>query len=1145
MIRKKKTAGVLLTTFWGMIAVQAAIFSQDFSSSTTVEDYIEATTPSQNQLTLVNGVTASIDAGRLKVVNAAGTSGNVRRWVDMEGTPVEAMSFSYEMEITVAAGYAANTRLITGVIGQPVGGQNWMAWGIDATGVENEWNVTGTPSVKFTGPQTVTFFLNDSSASLKYLDPAAGVQELAANTYDVWVGTALLAEGRADAYVHPEYDLTSFSLGLQVTPAATCHFDHFEVLELPPDPIASRTLYQDDFSGAVGVASTTVPEVFSMGFDHNCFHTGLDGNGLLESTDPAEGTAGYRVKLGTAPLTDDSDLSEISYTVTMRTPTNDWLMIGFQEEDENGLLVAANNVGPLVQFNPTSVVLRGGTWDGGNTTGALMGFYSPGDVITAEMTYHVADQTMDLVVNGTTVTNGFSLEHEFPVGTPSDPVVYWLNTQLRYQPSAADGGATIDHLQVMAVPAGYAGWAGEWGIEIGSETNDYDGDGLSNFAEYGQGGDPTDQLDQGTLPVFDVDSSRNLFSCIHPQLSDPDSGLSYFVELNRDLVDGIWTPFGCAVTGTNRTGGALDFVTNVTDMAEDEKFMRLNIVEAGSADELRALILKGRPLPLTDLDVVEVVDVADFGAVADDGLDDRAAVAAAVAHAKSLVGPVQVDFSSGVYDFFAVTDDFSMSIANAAIPLSNCRDLILDGQGAEIVIHRQDVSFTWVWASTNLIVRNFSIDYDPLPFSQGTVAEILSDGTGFLLELDSGFPDPTDPFFASCESWGMLKDATQPGRLKENVPSFFSYDSITSESSNLFRVVLADAAQSSYFETGDPFVINGRSASIGRYGTSENITFDGLTATACPSALFVGTQTSRLNVLNCKGQLKGDRLIVSGSDGVHCQSARIGPWVENCDFEGLSDDCLNIYGLPIYVLEQVSPTQMTVYARASVLPGDRLAFFDPNAGAILQETTVVSFSGNTLVLADPVGEMNIAPAGTPMDVRAWKIYDHAYNLDTIGNHYVYRNNHMHDGRRYGMLIKASYGLIENNVFEGLSRNGMVFENNIGWPEGFWSQNILIQSNRVSECGYGNADPCVSIASKKLNGTAEVVMTLPIQKNIFILNNVFNAVTGPALELSGVSNLTAEGNTFTSGSESGALITVQYSEDIVLTNNVDEGRIEFN
>lgn len=559
-----------------------------------------------------------------------------------------------------------------------------------------------------------------------------------------------------------------------------------------------------------------------------------------------------------------------------------------------------------------------------------------------------------------------------------------------------------------------------------------------------------------------------------------------------------------------------------------------------SAAALRTLILEKRSLPLTNLNVVAHVNVADFGAIANDGKDDRAAVFSAIAQAKSMTGPVQIDFGSGVYDFFAATSEFSISIANTAIPLQNCENLIIDGHDAKIMIHRQDVSFVWIWLSKNLIIRNFSIDYDPLPFSQGRVTKILPDKTGFLLELDPGFPAPNDPFFASCRSWGMLKNAVQPGRLKANVPSFFRYADILDESNDLFRVALAVPDQISSFEVGDAFVINGRSAAIGRYGRSENITFDRLTIYACPGSLFAGSQTSKLNVLNCNGQLKGNRLIVSGADGVHCQSARIGPWIENCDFEGLSDDCLNIYGLPIYVLEQLSPTQMTVYARASIQPGDCLAFFNPNAGSIIQETTVVSYSGSTLVLSDPVEKMNIAPLGTPIDVHGWKIYDHAYNLDTIGNYFVYRNNHMHDGRRYGIFIKASYGLIENNIFEGLSRTGIVLENNCNWPEGIYAQNIIIQSNRVSECGYGNWDPSMLIFSLKLTGFMET----PIQKNMYLLNNTFNAVTGPALELSGVSNLMVKGNTFTSGSTTGPLITIQYSENIIMTNNLDQGRIEF-
>jgi len=570
------------------------------------------------------------------------------------------------------------------------------------------------------------------------------------------------------------------------------------------------------------------------------------------------------------------------------------------------------------------------------------------------------------------------------------------------------------------------------------------------------------------------------------------------------------------------------------------------------ADILRAEILKSRPAPLTHLNVVAHVNVKEFGAVPNDGKDDRAAVNAAIEKARFMDGPIQIDFEAGVYDFAAVSPEWTSGNEEAVLPLRNCENLIVDGHGAEIMIHRQDISFATVRASTNLIVRNFTVDYDPLPFSQGTVEAVNSTDLSFVMKLHPGFPPPDDPFFKSCGSWGMLKDTAYPGRLKSDCPSHFFYKEILPLGGGRFRVVLGNQKELLNFEVGDVFVINGRSAGVGQYFGSENITFDHLIIYACPGSLFVGSQTSQLNILNCKGLLKGNRLIVSGADGVHCQSARIGPWVENCEFEGLSDDCLNIYGLPIYVLDQVSPTQLTVYARAPILAGDRLAFFNPNVGTILQETTVVWYAGEsrregndtifprgTLMLSDPVPRLNIAPQGTPLDARGWKIYDHAYNLDSIGNHFVYRNNHMHNGRRYGLFIKASNGLIEDNVFEGLSCNGMQIANEPDWPEGFWVRNLVIQNNRVSECGYGKGDPPIAIVAEKLRGH----MKKPMHRNIFLLNNVFNAVSGPALELSGVSGLVAEGNVFTSGSESGPRVDIQYSENVRLNNNQGQDRIE--
>jgi len=150
---------------------------------------------------------------------------------------------------------------------------------------------------------------------------------------------------------------------------------------------------------------------------------------------------------------------------------------------------------------------------------------------------------------------------------------------------------------------------------------------------------------------------------------------------------------------------------------------------------------------------------------------------------------------------------------------------------------------------------------------------------------------------------------------------------------------------------------------------------------------------------------------------------------------------------------------------------------------------------------------------------------------------------MHDGRRYGVFIKASDGLIENNVFEGLSSTGIAILNTPSWPEGFWAQNLIIQSNRVSECGRVGA-PAI-IASKKLGRSqGEASMTTPLQKNIFQLNNEFHAVAGPALLLQGVSDLVLEGNEFTSGSESGPLVIVAHSTNITWSGSSDQRRVEF-
>ncbi|MCU0788637.1 MAG: glycoside hydrolase family 55 protein, partial [Verrucomicrobia bacterium] len=51
--------------------------------------------------------------------------------------------------------------------------------------------------------------------------------------------------------------------------------------------------------------------------------------------------------------------------------------------------------------------------------------------------------------------------------------------------------------------SGYELWAQGWVVPIGSTTNDFDGDRLSNLGEYGLNGNPTNALDAGSAPRLD------------------------------------------------------------------------------------------------------------------------------------------------------------------------------------------------------------------------------------------------------------------------------------------------------------------------------------------------------------------------------------------------------------------------------------------------------------------------------------------------------------------------------------------------------------------------------------------------------------------------------------------------------------------
>ena len=126
--------------------------------------------------------------------------------------------------------------------------------------------------------------------------------------------------------------------------------------------------------------------------------------------------------------------------------------------------------------------------------------------------------------------------------------------------------------------------------------------------------------------------------------------------------------------------------------------------------------------------------VRDFGAVPDDGNADGEAIRKCIAAAQASGKPAEVLFEAGIYQVELEgggADDW-------ALPVKGAEKLMLHGAegGSTLVFTNPSVGGILFENCTDVSIRNLTIDYDPLPYSFGTVTAVDEQSGTFDLELD-------------------------------------------------------------------------------------------------------------------------------------------------------------------------------------------------------------------------------------------------------------------------------------------------------------------------------------------------------------------------------------------------------------------------
>ncbi|WP_136081225.1 hypothetical protein [Pontiella desulfatans] len=120
----------------------------------------------------------------------------------------------------------------------------------------------------------------------------------------------------------------------------------------------------------------------------------------------------------------------------------------------------------------------------------------------------------------------------------------------------------------------YGQWASTFDLPKGSDLVDTDDDGYNNFQEFAFGGDPTNDLVVGMVPVAGTldDGSTNWLTMVYGERTNDNPGVTYTVETVDDLVFGTWTN-DVTFLGYGDTVDGITPVTNAIPIDNTKDFL--------------------------------------------------------------------------------------------------------------------------------------------------------------------------------------------------------------------------------------------------------------------------------------------------------------------------------------------------------------------------------------------------------------------------------------------------------------------------------------------------------------------------------------------------------------------------------------------
>lgn len=474
----------------------------------------------------------------------------------------------------------------------------------------------------------------------------------------------------------------------------------------------------------------------------------------------------------------------------------------------------------------------------------------------------------------------------------------------------------------------------------------------------------------------------------------------------------------------------------------------------------------------------------------------------------------------GTYRF----ESLSGSGMGSSLKLEGLEGTTVEGNGAEFVFTNPLRGAIEFQGGSDLTLRNLTVDYDPVPFTQGTITDLSEDRRTITLSLEEGYP----PLDASMFDLAVLVN----GRVHEPDGSYVSgtrlrgapwkfFESTTRLGPREYELVLADRPG----QTPQGLTVGRRLKIVARGGngaahTLHFVDVDGLTVENVDVRASPGFA---LRVALCSDPVVRDvtvapppdsgRLSGSVADGIHCVNCRDGPVVEDCRLEMLGDDGIivaeSLFEAGEFRDERTVETAFEFGPKTvTVEPGDVLEVMAPTGerkGA-LPPVERVEYEYGTY--AQP----RLVEFESPPEVLS--VGDYLSNRATNSSGFEIRNNVVRDTIANSVRVNASSGVVEGNELDGAAIHNLRFDCNTEgtFPPGHWVADVTVRENTLRRAGLNYFGTPPASAIELVRDTApDVTPAGRPNRNVEIVDNTIERCAARGMWLEDTAGLTVAGN----------------------------------